>query len=252
MTGADARTTPLPPQPWYFRWRAFVFGAVYFLGFAIGIPLQFILFHQGWPAYVILGGKWGSAGIHAAAFVAAAFALTGFMLRWWGASYLSSGIVWNPGVTAAELRVDGPYRYVRNPLYVGNVLQSVGVGMLGTPIALLIIVLGVVIVHHFLIGAEERQLLAEQGDAFREYCQRVPRMWPRLTPAQFASSTVRPSWLDGFSSEVFSSAFALIMLFNALVTWANPWPYFGVLFFGAFLLQVVVRLFMRPRNASAA
>jgi len=44
-------------------------------------------------------------------------------LRIWGAAYLDPGIVHAAGMNAGKIMASGPYRYVRNPLYLGVIFM---------------------------------------------------------------------------------------------------------------------------------
>jgi protein-S-isoprenylcysteine O-methyltransferase Ste14 len=77
---------------------------------------------------------------------------------------------------ARALVVDGPYRYSRNPDYVGQTLLYAGSSILRNrlwPLLLLPSVLA--IITHAVIRREERYLNREFGAAYRHYAERVPR-----------------------------------------------------------------------------
>jgi hypothetical protein len=83
-----------------------------------------------------------------------------------------------------ELAVTGPYAYTRNPLYLGSMLMAAGfaVALLSWPLALLLAA-GFAIIYIPVIAAEE-QFLRDTFPSFEDYCQRVPRLLPRFTPAK--------------------------------------------------------------------
>jgi protein-S-isoprenylcysteine O-methyltransferase Ste14 len=78
-----------------------------------------------------------------------------------------------------QFSVVGPYRYVRNPMYLGIVLIAFGVGLVVSSILLL--VWGLVLFcwfWFFLIPFEERELHALFGETYARYRRRVPKLLP--------------------------------------------------------------------------
>jgi protein-S-isoprenylcysteine O-methyltransferase Ste14 len=88
--------------------------------------------------------------------------------------------------SASRLVVDGLHRYVRHPLYTTSLI----VLWLVSPMTVnrLAFVVGITI--YFYIGSvfEERKLVAEFGQAYRDYQRRVPRLVPNFRPKLTASS----------------------------------------------------------------
>ena len=54
---------------------------------------------------------------------------------------MSSSVVHDPRVHDSRLVADGPYRYLRNPLYLGDVLVAFGIGAGGQPQRFLLMLL---------------------------------------------------------------------------------------------------------------
>ena len=107
----------------------------------------------------------------ASVFVGFWVALAGEALRTW-----ASGTI----VKNEELATDGPYSLTRNPLYVGNFVIGLGVGIMGrNPWLLLAFVCLFVPAYRSLVIKEEKRLLDRFGDDFRAYCGRVPRFVPK-------------------------------------------------------------------------
>jgi len=86
------------------------------------------------------------------------------------------GTTIKPFEQSEALLTEGPYRYSRNPIYVGMVLTLVGVALLlGTRSpAFLIPVFMWMITNQFIV-AEEVMLEERFGEAYDEYRQRVRR-----------------------------------------------------------------------------
>lgn len=233
------------PSPLAFRMRAAIIGLIYFFSFFFGFNLHALLYKNVTPTFVLLGAPWGAAGIRAWAYVAAAFAVLAFLVRVWGSSYLSSGIVWSETVKTGVLRVSGPYRYVRNPLYLGNILLAIGIGLLGPPIATVLAIAGNVIFVYVLIGIEERYLETAHGESYDRYRSMVPRLWPRLFPASFESGSQKGSLADGLSGEIFALGFALATLYNAVFDPVGFTPVVFYLLVGGFIVQFFVAISSR-------
>jgi protein-S-isoprenylcysteine O-methyltransferase Ste14 len=240
--------TSLPATPWDFKARAAVFAIIFGVGFFVGYNLQYNLYGNGLPTYVVIGQRYGLAGIHAAAFLLFVLILIGFMLRVWGTAYLSTGVVWNADTTSGGLLLSGPYRYVRNPLYLGNLFAAAGIGMIGPPWAMLIIVVGVTAFCLRLIAVEERFLTAVHGQAYLDYRKLVPALIPRLTPAPVAVDPRSPKWADGFWGETFYLAFVVAALYNALFTQAQPGVTVWLIVIAVFVVANVVRRFVTGKS----
>ena len=80
-----------------------------------------------------------------------------------------------------QLVVRGPYRYVRNPMYVGAVLVLLGEAALFVSIALLIYgAIFFVVAHCFAVMYEEPTLHRQFGASYDTYRNCVRRWIPRL------------------------------------------------------------------------
>ena len=76
----------------------------------------------------------------------------------------------------------GPYRYVRNPMYIGGVGTMVGAGLLvQSPSIVLLGGVGLLAAHLFVVYYEEPTLEHRFGDAYRHYKAAVRRWWPRTS-----------------------------------------------------------------------
>lgn len=108
-------------------------------------------------------------------------ALAGEILRLWAIGY-SGEPTRSESLDAPRLITAGPYAYVRNPLYVGNILNSAGVLMAAFypwDITRIWMILPPVIgLYVYLVSLEEKFLAEQFGAQYRDYQRQVPAWLP--------------------------------------------------------------------------
>lgn len=73
----------------------------------------------------------------------------------------------------------GPYRYVRNPMYIGGVALLVGFGLYEQSVSILLLSLVILAaLQLFVVSYEEPGLRRRFGPTYGEYCRNVPRWIP--------------------------------------------------------------------------
>ena len=88
----------------------------------------------------------------------------------------AKGTTYEPFGTPTSLVAAGPYRYTRNPMYLGVLLMLTGIALLSGRLTLLAAPLGfLATMNGVQIPREERLLDREFGESFRLYRQRVRR-----------------------------------------------------------------------------
>ncbi len=98
--------------------------------------------------------------------------------RMWAGSILTPKIMMRFKVQNERLVTLGPYRLVRNPIYLADLVAFLGFALVLPPIGLLMPLL--LFVHYeFIIRHEEEALRATHGTLFEQYTQQVPRLLPR-------------------------------------------------------------------------
>jgi protein-S-isoprenylcysteine O-methyltransferase Ste14 len=132
-------------------------------------------------------------------------------IRTWAAAYLRTDVVHDTKLHTETLVADGPYRYVRNPLYLGTFLLSIGLGLLASRLGFAILAVGAAIRILRLIGREEAELEKERGESFREFCRCVPRLLPSWRP-RVPASGLKPQWGQAFGGEAFMWGFFVTMV----------------------------------------
>lgn len=148
--------------------------------------------------------------------VGAVVALLGEAMRFWGVAYAGSLTRVTGSVGAPALVVAGPFARVRNPLYIGNIMLYVGVGIMSQalwPWLPIVALVWFVFQYHLIVSREEEFLAKEFGEAYAEYRAHVPRFVVRPAPWEHPSqASQRPSWSDGARSELRTlQAIALVM-----------------------------------------
>jgi protein-S-isoprenylcysteine O-methyltransferase Ste14 len=82
-----------------------------------------------------------------------------------------------------RLVVRGPYRYVRNPMYLGVLCILTGEAWLFASSALLIYAAAVLACFYsFVVLYEEPALRRKFGESYEQYARTVHRWWPRRPP----------------------------------------------------------------------
>lgn len=128
---------------------------------------------QAWRPIAIADGA-GSAAVR----------LAGALLIAAGASISVSGVLAfrragtspNPTKPTAALALDGPYRFTRNPMYLGLAVASAGIAAVFNALwPLVLLPVTVVLVTRLVIVREERYLDVRFGEEYRRYRARVRR-----------------------------------------------------------------------------
>jgi protein-S-isoprenylcysteine O-methyltransferase Ste14 len=114
-----------------------------------------------------------------------AVALIGELIRFWGVSWAGSETRTTGGVGGTFLIISGPFAHVRNPLYVGNILLYLGLGIMSFalfPYLQIVAILFFLVQYYFIVREEERYLQEKFKDDYSDYCKNVPAFFPRLIP----------------------------------------------------------------------
>ena len=132
------------------------------------LPFIFILIYFARPTFI-------------SALVGAIPLVLGELLRLWAVGYAGGGTRSRTLGAASDLVTTGPYAHVRNPLYLGNLLLSLGVCVIANVYWMIIVLLiGYFIQYLPIIASEEAYLRDFCGTSYQSYYTAVPRFIPRL------------------------------------------------------------------------
>lgn len=123
-------------------------------------------------------------------------------------------------VYAEELVTTGIFNHSRNPLYFGNVLMLLGVGILSNSLLYICIVMPLfLLIYQAIILAEEHFLRNKFGSQFDQYCSRVNRWIPSLKGLSKTFSCMEFKWRRWLIKEyntqfIWLTGITLIILFK--------------------------------------
>ena len=119
------------------------------------------------------------------------------------------------------LVASGPFRFVRNPLYIGNIALWIGLTLVGgLPWLAASVALLLGFEYHAIVKWEEQLLETRLGDAYRGYMAMVPRWFPRRPPT--ATGATREQAPFTWRETLFSERGTLIAIgAGLLLLWAK-------------------------------
>ncbi len=113
---------------------------------------------------------WFSAPTRTSLAVGAAVAILGLLLRGWAAGHLDKN---------RDLATSGPYRFVRNPLYLGTLTVAAGLAFASRRPALAVLFAAVFLLIYLPVIEQEEQHLRSLFPGFEAYASAVPMLLPR-------------------------------------------------------------------------
>ena len=180
--------------------------------------------------------------------IAAAIVFVAAFFRVWGTAYLRAAVMSDMKLHTERLVADGPFRHVRNPLYLGNILMSLGLGFTCNRVGFWVLFLGMTLFVLRLLLREEAELRVAQGESYLAYCAAVPRLWPALH-ARVPPAGNTPNWLEGFFSEVIVWGAGVSVVVFAITLSVRD---FYVTLWSTLALQILSRLVQKTRERKAA
>jgi len=141
-------------------------------------PFIFAIFlFAGWAIDQALGTPQIGAGAMWQKILAVTLILAGLGLEMWaGGLFHKAGTNAIPYKPTTALVTDGPFRFSRNPMYVGFALTYLGLAFgLNTPVGVGLLLPCLVFMTWGVVMREERYLEAKFGQAYLDYKKRVRR-----------------------------------------------------------------------------
>jgi protein-S-isoprenylcysteine O-methyltransferase Ste14 len=239
-----------------FRLRMIIMSVIMFMGFWAPWTRHWGLEHRtplwAWLAFAL--SRHGLVSIAVATplviVIAALIAAMGAVLRIWGAACLGYDTVHHEQMQAGAVMADGPYRFVRNPLYLGGWCMMAAMSFLMPPTGALFAMPLMTVFFLRLILAEEAFLASELGQPYLDYLRAVPRLFPRLRTILSRTAPQptgrKPQWLRALITEINPIG---IFIALAFFSWSyNNWLMIRVVIV-SFGLSLIVKAFVPGDSA---
>ncbi len=136
------------------------------------------------------------------------FYLLGMLLRAWSSGHLKKEV---------ELTTSGPYRYTRNPLYLGNILMGLGVvASARSWWVLAVIALYFLIFYPAIIVRERGKMHELFPEQYQEYANQVPLLLP--TGRSYSQAPPRVfSWVYYKKNKEFRALYASLIFWGLII-----------------------------------
>jgi protein-S-isoprenylcysteine O-methyltransferase Ste14 len=155
--------------------------------------------------------------------VGSLIALIGEGVRLWGASIIGSETRTTGRVGGTYLITTGPFAYVRNPLYLGNLFLYLGLGIMSNALFpwFVIVAVALFFIQYYLIVTLEEEYLAKTfGLAFEEYVGRVRRFVPHLRRYRASDAAqITGNFSRGLRSEKRTLQALVLISLGLIVLW---------------------------------
>ena len=126
--------------------------------------------------------------------VGAAIVALGEAIRVWAVLHIGT-ISRTRSERLGPLVASGPFGYVRNPLYLGNILLWTGFSIVARLVWLApIVVILLALEYHAIVRWEEQLLASRIGEPYVRYVRNVPRWLPSLTARTPSNGPALFSW----------------------------------------------------------
>lgn len=151
-----------PRFNWAYRYR----------GILMAPPYLFIL--------LVFFGEWEQE--HVIWPVGMSIFLVGVAVRVWAQIHLHYRLR-----VKKQLTTTGPYRFVRNPIYIANTTMLVGLTVISELVWFVpVMILWCAVVYSFVVRREESHLSDKYGTPYLEFMASTPRWVPSLVPLREA------------------------------------------------------------------
>lgn len=141
--------------------------------------------------------------------------IAGLLLRTWACGHLEK---------ERKLITTGPYRFTRNPLYLGNLLIGAGVAVGARSLWVLALTFGLFLVFYPIVIISEKQKMKQLfPEEYSAYKEEVPLFFPTCSPS-FKGQNIHFQWSKykknkEYRALIGSAIFWIIMTTKLFLNW---------------------------------
>lgn len=145
-------------------------------GIAVLTFLPVLWLHRRAPVHYV--SFWQGSSLIGTLVMGVDFAIAVIALRGYDLAEFIGWPISSKPTSRQELRQHGLLHYVRHPLYTGIILTLIGVWVAQPTWSYLLLLLAATLYIRIGIHFEEQKLIVTFGNAYQQYCQRVPMLIP--------------------------------------------------------------------------
>ncbi len=163
-----------------------------------------------------------SLGISAPQAMSLLFLIIGFFnllagaLRVSACAYLGSEVMMKKEIQTKKMTVAGPYAYVRNPIYLSDILSMTAISLAGNIYSVAVIFFAKLFSSLLFCIYEESNLLEYLGNDYKDYYDRVPRFIPKFYQYHKTDILAHKNYKDGLKNSFYPFGIAAGFFAGAL------------------------------------
>ncbi len=203
--------SPFAASAFESKYRAWIITALYMLALAC------FRFDRRDIGFTVAGALAGLIPVSTTArfayLTAALLVFLAAFLRTWTTAYSTAESARSrvPALPAAN----GPYRFVRHPVYLATILLFLGFGLLLNPLGLALLLVGMAALIYRLLLREEVERSAAHGQHYADYRAAVPSLLPAVY-SHLPPGSALPDWRGALLREAYLWAFGLTLVTLAI------------------------------------
>jgi protein-S-isoprenylcysteine O-methyltransferase Ste14 len=113
------------------------------------------------------------------------------------------------------LTTGGPYRFIRNPLYLGSFLIAIGFGLISGSIWVWILIIAYFVLVYIPVIRYEETILHEKFSEYPAYAAKVPAFYPTIFP--YSTSTTQFSLEQAWRNREYNAVLGIIVVYVILI-----------------------------------